>query len=770
MFSRAPRASHVCLRCSKYPTRQVSRPSAKSARSFLDGGRVRHQSALATKTDDIAEDQEDGQSAHLFDANHGSSVEDGPSRRPRHYYTRKVRIAETAGIGVEALGKPSEIILLPSHDRKLPKSVEYTETPKLDLSAAIESEKVPLRWEQVKEYIEKAHSGLDTQQGPLSQEEWNALRVALTRGFSKAQLRRFLQEESAHRPAIPEDAGRRAYIALIATHVWGYELPLAAQPPSDAAAERHEAGTSTVTANVEFTNEQDLLLLQRDAEHGLQSLTRKYGVSIVVRGRSVTIKGSKNAVNVAKGWLQKHRTRTTRIDLDGFAEAFFTETSARDMRKRIAELDQRIGAPRAAVLTRSTKDGMQVRFLQPNKTTVPMGVRRDLRLLAEDNFRPCFLASSRPERVTFVPYFTEKAQLWGRDKHWRRACDTIAGTSTGHTRRAETAVWVDEQWKEFKKRLEHPLHKLPVGSPNAPRCEYSARMGMNLYDHSPTSTHSGLSNPNRASWFVDDVPLLMPLLTNKELRERPGPSKSDVPGPSKSDVPVDSPFLQRLLLKPVHLDSSAPSVEIWLYGQDPAAGLRQSLNIARVTAVLKESQTRHLSLPTLPIDVSVDRQVKQDLFVSHSPGTSQCPALLRAIGTYLAKTRRNTTDTPNFFSFTSMSTSVDLADFAEAVSGATGANVEYFLAAAELVKSRACLLPDLLADEDGTRLVLEHTTYDGGQYGPQRQEVRLVQQPLLTVPPKAGVSLDTLKDASLFVGEKIGDLGRQLRHRMQALK
>lgn len=758
MFSRTPRISHICLRCQRDLARRATRYPERSSRPFLGGRSIRHQTAAAAKVVDEADDRENEHTSPLINYDHAPHQDGTASKRPTQYSYKKLKRPRTAGLGVKSLGKPSEIILLPSHDRILPESVDYIETPKQDLSAAIESEKVPLPWEQVKEYIEQAHSGLEKREGLLDLEEWDALKLALKRGFSRVQLHRFLQEEAKGNPDIPEDARRLVLAKLIATHVWGYQLP-ELEPQKPLVAEQENTAEPEATATKEFTNEYDLLLLQRDTKNGLQALSRSKGVSVSVRGHTVTVKGTKAAVKKAKNWLKVTRTRMQDVDLEGFGEIFFVESR----KKHLADLDRRISEDRGVVLTKHTNnDGMTVRYLQPNKDLLMTGIRRQLRMLAEDPFKRSFLASARTERVIFVPYYTRNPPPWATENHWRRAFDPVAIGSTGMTRRAETSLWVEEQWQDYRKQLEHDRQEDPRETPNVVRCEFSARLGLNLYNHGPTTAYSGLTNPNRFSWFVDEVPLLTQLLANKDLQKQPTAATSD--------VPVEAPLLMRVLLKPVHITSQAPIIEIWLWGQDQAAGLRQTLNVARITAIFEESRTQHLSLPTLPVDVSFDRQIKQDLFVHHSPSTSQHPTLLQSIGVYLAKTRKVNTDIPEFYSFASLRIPTDLANLSGFADVKAGGTVEYVLAAAEEVRSNTRLIPDIHGDGDNQDVMLEHLIFDGGRWGANRQELRLVQQPLLTLPPVMGVGLDTLRDMSLYMGEKIGDLGRQLRHRMQSIK
>lgn len=769
MFTRVPRAAHVCLRCQRDLVRKRPRWNENPSRPFLDTGSVRHQSAAAAKPADEYDDHEAESTAPASE--HDGHANGGPTplTSPLFHRYRRVRPSPTAGLGVQSLGKPSEIILLPSHDRVIPDAVDYEDGPRQDLSAAIESEKAPPLWDQVKEYIEATRGGLETQQGPLSIEEWDALKLALKRGFSRIQLRRFLNEHARGKVegGLLDDAGRTQLAALIATEVWDYQLPHQDEEPSSSepVSQEGQPAEPEKVATKTYTNEHELLVLQRDTAYGFQALTRKHAVSIAVQGSTVTIRGTKSNVAKAEKWLKTRTSRAKKLDLAGFSESLFSDRG----KKELAELIRRIGTDRGIVLnTNKSGNAIQARYMQASKPML-VEARRDLRLIAEDRTRPSSMASPRPERVRFAPYFTHKsAPRFADSKYWGRAFDTVAAGSSGTTRRAEAGTGFDQQWAQHKKQLDHPLQDATITSPNSVRCEYSARFGMNLYnlDHS-ISKYTGLSNPRHESWFVNELPLLPQLLARQDFR-------TQAPIPANGDVPIESPFLLKLLMKPVSLGELAPSVEIYLYGKDPDAGVRQTLNVARITAIF-ETKTRHISIPALPVDISIQREIKQDLFVHHSPTTSQHIVFLKNVGDYLAKARTFNDQKPEFWSFDTLKVPSNLVNLSESEQAVKApSRVEYVLAAVEAVTSQARLTPSgLMASQSSTaRPVLEHLVFSGNKWGPDREEVRVAAQPLLVTPAMGGrgLGLDDLWTVSFEIAERFGDIGRQLRHRMQAIK
>lgn len=703
--------------------------------------------------------------------------------------------ARRAGLGVESLGKPSEIILLPSHDRILPSLVKYEDGPKQNLSAALESEKAPVNWEQVKEHIELIRKGLDKQRGQLEHEEWDALRLALKRSFSRLQLRKFLKERAQDRveEVLAEDASRPQIAALIATEVWGYQLPHIEerrQPMNTELREEDEVVEPEASATKEYTNAHDLLLLQRDPKYGFPSLASAFDVAVSITGSTVTVKGRSAAVDKAKKWLDSRVPRLKNVDIDGYKQPFFAD----DKRKQLlTALCQKVGPDYGVVLGRHPKgEGMHVRYMQANKHAV-VAIRRDFRLMAEDKTESSFMSAARPERIKFAPYFATARAPWATEaSHWGRGYDTVALGSTGMTRRAETSAQLEEQWEDYKKHLDHPLYHAATDDPNGVRCEISTRFGMNLYHAEAMSQYTGLSIPGSRTLFVDEVPLVAQLMANNHFRDRPPP-------PTASDVPAQAPLIARLLLKPVHLSSIAPTIEIYLYGLDPTAGLQQTLNVARITAIL-DSQSRNVSLPTLPVDISFSRQLKQDLFVQRSPTTPQHPTLLDSIGRYLRQARKSSDHVPDFHFFANFHIPKDLQNLALSFSS-SGTDqphggfpvkkqgiVEYVLTAAETVTTQHRLTPDL--GGDSSRLLLEHRAFAGGRWGPDRQELHVTQEPLLAAPAAlsttnnnsndgadaaagaaaGGGGLDNLRTVTLDVAERFGDVARQLRHRMQAAK
>lgn len=768
MFSRAPRVAHICLRCQRDLARKRPGWLESSPRPSPGARFVRHQSVAAAEPVDDYDDH-DPHPSQNHDADPLVDEVPAPEKaRENRTRWRKVRRTPTAGLkGIESLGKPSEIILLPSRDRILPESLEYEEGPKQNLSAALESEKAPVNWEQVQEHIELTRRSLDKQRGQLEREEWNDLRLALKRGFSRVQLRKFLKER-ALRPVnedVAEEASRPQIAALIATEVWGYTLPRQEQRrPSNPDAQQEETNEPEASATHEYTNAHDLLLLQRDPKYGFQSLTSRLDVSVSIAGSKVTVKGKSAAVEKAKKWLETRTPRLKNIDIDGYGHRYFATDKTKQSLKAHCE---KIGTDYDVVLSKHPKgEGVHARYMQANKHAV-VAIRRDLRLLSEEKTDPCFMAAARPERIRFAPYFTAAAAPWGTEaRNWGRGFDTVAFGSTGMTRRAETSTQLEEQWEEYKKLLDHPLYHTTSEDPNGVRCEISTRFGMNLYQAEAMSKYTGLSIPGQRSWFVDEVPLVAQLLANNHFRDRPS-------APIASDVPAGAPLIVRLLLKPVHLSSLAPTIEIYLYGTDPATGLAQPLNVARMTAIL-DSQSHNVSLPSLPVDISFTRQLKQDLFVQRSPTTPQHPTLLDSIGRYLRKARNSSDQVPEFFFFSDFQIPKELQNLAVSPDQQRGVSnkgtVEYVLSAVETVTTQSRLTPDLGDPEPDARLLLEHRIFTGGRWGPDRQEVRVVQEPLLAASRVRNAGLDNLRVVTLDVAERFGDMARQLRHRMQAVR
>ncbi|ETN46472.1 uncharacterized protein HMPREF1541_00657 [Cyphellophora europaea CBS 101466] len=757
MFNRAPRVAHICLRCQrnlarKSPGWPTPQPSIAPGRGF-----IRHQSAAVARSINDDDDYHEPEPIHTQIAPHESITEASIPVPPRTKSTRyrRLRRTPTAGLNIETLGKPSEIILLPSHDRVIPESVQAEDGPRQNLSEALESEKVPVSWEQVKEHIESTRSKMREQRGQLDTSEWTKLAGALKRGFSKMQLRRFLKEQTqGPSPTIPPDSATRPQLAaLIATNVWGYQLPQEVkQSLSDVdspAKEKPPKPQASYTQD--FTNHSDVLLMQHDPSYGFRSLTSQLGVKVSVAGSKVTVQGDRASVKRAEKWLLSRKPRLKNINVEGFGESMFAD----DRKKNLSSLLQDLSAEYGVVASRHPKGaGMNVRYMQANRNAL-VSIRRDLRLLTEDNCRPSFMASARPERVKFAPYFTVDPAPWPTEAaHWGRGFDTVAVGSTGMTKRAETSAQIEDHWESLKKQLDSPISDTPLTEPNSLRCEFHARFGMNLYAMEPMPKYTGLSIPKQESLFVDEVPLLAQLFVNSNFQERPSP-------PAASDIPTNSPLVLRLLLRPVQLSSKAPSLEIYVYGQDPTMGLRQTLNVARISALINE-QVRNISLPTLPVDISFTRQLKQDLFVQRSPSTSQHPTLLQSIGQYLSKARKTNAEEPNFFYF---------ADFIipdNFILASETGEIEYVLSSVETVNTDSRLTPDL--GYGSTRMTMEHLVFGGGKWGSDRQELRISQVPLLAAPPAHNVSLENLRTVTIDVAERFGDMARQFRSRMEAVK
>lgn len=651
---------------------------------------------------------------------------------------------------MQSLGRPSEIIVLPHRDRIIPESARGEDGPQQNLNEALEQENAPVPWEQVMEHIEQTRAAVGKQRGPLDIDEWTSLKATLRRRFDRAQLKRYLLEKS---PAVAnslEGAPRPNFPAIIATHIWGFQLP---EPPVPLDKPAGNKANRQVTKRVTVKN--DLFLFERDTEMGFKRIASSTGASISVNGNIATINGTPNAVNRAQSLLNETLAMMKEISLQGFGDDLLNDANKTALRSLLAALDEK---HQVIVQRDGTRAVFKVRYFKRNSRAL-LKVRRELRLAVGERLASTTLVSPRPQAVTFAPSHAAAATPWTtKSQEWARAFDATASGSPSDAQ-IEGNEKLEKEWQAVKRALSRPYIENSRSNPNDFRAEFSARLGINRYHLQGGGKYTGQTAPTTSqSWFVDEFPLVAQLFADQAFEKA-------LFEPGNYDIPLDSPLLYRVVLAPVILSSPSPRLEMYLHGADQNLGLCQRLNVARITAI-QEENNHNFSLPTLPVDVTFLRQIKMDLFIQRSPSTSTHPALLQTIGEYLAKTRKQVNQVPDLPLFHNFTIPVELLKVTS--SAKSPVDTEYVLESAEIVDNRCRLAPHVLSD--GVKLPIEHTIFTGGRYGPDRQELRISEVPLLAAMRQKPVSLEKLRSVTWDVAERIAMLSKQLRRRMEHMR
>jgi hypothetical protein len=814
MLSRGHRLASVCLRCRRdLARRAASLPPNPATATNTSAPRRNQSSAAAALIDDTYDEPEQSPEAHV-------DIEDEPEppvrrKRLKVVSDRSFKPVPTAGIGVESLGKPSEIIVLSPKDRRIPGSIGSDDAPQQSLAEVLEEAKTPAPWAQVKEHIEGLRPTFGKDERPLTDSEWRALRYKIRSGFSTPQLHRYIRESGSWLHAHPPKT--KATDFIIGRGIWGYRRVTQEQGEDS-------AGLGNAYTEVLVLKAYDRLLwsvtagdFDNIAAATHTSITKpqshKVKSSDVVEDR-VKITGTRDNVAQAKKLISARQCRSEVVKLKGFGSVLLAE----DKKDALEQLLKSMGAEHGVSLRRKGKGAILLRAWSSN-VGVTDRVRRDLRSVAAS------VSAARDSSVVpaldsqdlqLMPCYPDAFIPWSTQPHeWGRL----------HGVGVDTAA-ENSEWSSLLRRLGTGRVTWRGQASEHTRTEFSAHLGLNLHHIEHAHTRDGppkdvrslsaagrtLSEPagmGISSCFVDNVPMLAQLLASLppyHAHEGSATPRTD------GDTNMESIKL-RLVLKPVSLVARAPTIEVYLRGRHPHMGLRQPLTISRVAVTLKETSL-NVAVTQAPIDVSMVRQLQKDIYVESS--FSDTPMLLEQMNEYLAKARNGKDELPNFSSFVSFRIPSELHEDSGRTNFDPSTPTEYVLSSADTVRYQLRSIPleeevsklKTLKSAARPHVILECATfkpYRGNRHEPaplgplfkasvasdatpaedvssvrepssralsqpasvgliqdlpERQELRLVRAPhdgsRRTLKP------DQLRSAYKFIAERIAQLGRDL--------
>ncbi|OCT53764.1 hypothetical protein CLCR_09554 [Cladophialophora carrionii] len=228
MLARGPKSVYVCLRCQRnllgdnfnHPARVLRRwQSAAPSRAALD---------------DI-DYGDDSNSTSVHQPQDESLSR--PRPRGKRQFWRKWKPDPTAQLGVNSLGKPAEVILLPSRDRKItqvPKG-DRTERAGTTLQESLDSENVPLSGAKLAENIEQIRLLVGKMRGQLEKHEWKTLKRNLKTGFQTSQLKKYIRLRKGDHGPPPElrrNQSKDDIIRYLAEEIWGFITPARDEIPT----------------------------------------------------------------------------------------------------------------------------------------------------------------------------------------------------------------------------------------------------------------------------------------------------------------------------------------------------------------------------------------------------------------------------------------------------------------------------------------------------------------------------------------------------------
>lgn len=348
MFARATNRSYTCLKCQYRLFLQENRglePQKITPRVRQRWHSFTAKAAVKDEPYDDVPDSEDKVQIRY----------DSTAHNP--YSSRRWRPTPTAEIGVDVLGKPAEILLLPGRRQKRrkdgkesdeivtgetePKTTEEgaedVAQPSIHESLAAESQ--PTSMTEALENIEKIWEEARTTavDGFLERDQWTKYFNALSTGFTKAQIERYLEQnksasESSTNQGTPSLSGRtftrRTAATEIMTNLWGFsnDLPMTSD--------------RTITKTIILGRGRRELIFAIDKEW--RRFTRHLSIRLGPNRREIEVTGPETWVMKAQTVFAslKRRTREHHITLpDQYAKALEEQKSASDLAIRSMLLD-----------------------------------------------------------------------------------------------------------------------------------------------------------------------------------------------------------------------------------------------------------------------------------------------------------------------------------------------------------------------------------------------------------------------------------------------
>lgn len=803
MFARVSSCASVCLRCQRCVTHApLHRQTPPACSGPARVGR-RWQCAAAVKVEDDTED---------LDIPHPPEEEileiDGtasPTPRPRHRF-RKWRPSPTAELGVNALGKPAEILILPSRDRKIPVvPTEPDHEPREGLQQSLDSEKEPLSLDQLKENIEHIRTELGQERGQLEPAQWEQLQRTLKDGFRIKHLVRYIE---SLRPTAPEGvrkldnsgvrrAGKSLLIKYIAEEIWGYSVPQAGDVQKD----------QDRTIRIKMKSKNHLELLLRDPRQPFKRVADANNVKLDVfrHGSGVAITGRPIMAAAAQAQLREliGSIRTSVLELDESLQKWFASMPRESISLILQSLERKYGL----LLTELPKKIQMTSFA---KSPVAPLIRRELLVACKsDEEAVKFTAWPSTRHTALMPFSTSNTlsfsactKTWGRLVDHRDEGQVANPNPAGEAERTlykTLAQLKGEQrarYASISSSISESLGEDGMPWPrkaNSPRFEYFARFGQALFDQDLAQSEGAvrrdqitlpLKNPSKLSTsaFVIDIPLLAQFLA----RRKRWPPMSGTQRP-QMDISDSFPLVVRVSLVPTTTEWAAPTLEIFLAGEAIQHGLNQPLRVVRVSAIHDEKLYR-LLVPSKPVDITFTRRLREDIFPTKTTATTPGHGkFLKQLRDYLVQGQGQ--DRPEQQPGLNLPPFVDLkipdplfrrADVVEtnkaksvvakatadqedkdgtetspamAQAEAPPSAIEYMLQSVEVIDT------DARATPTKSPFALEHVTYQGGRWGPDRQELRLVQSPIRYAPSAKKIKFHSLFHASMEVVYKLGKVG-----------
>ncbi|KIX95872.1 uncharacterized protein Z520_08580 [Fonsecaea multimorphosa CBS 102226] len=335
MLARATNTVHICLQCQRNLARASLNPSGAAESGYRRGLR-RWQSVAAHQLahEEVGGDHDDNTKPSLeSDIKRQPTTPSWPQPRRRNFRNWKPK--PTAQLGVNSLGQPTEVLLLPTRDRRIPQVPQDEGKEKMlgsTLQESIALENVPLNRQRLAENIEQVRSLVGKMRGQLEEHEWTTLKRHLQGGFEKKQMRRYirLRKSNGSFPRDIEKYNKRELIKYLVEEVWGFTIPMQDEPvaPTTKESNRESEMIFALHESVRF----DHLLM--NPSQPLKRIAQEWDVQIDVYPEQFKIRtrGAKTKLNKALQEISAYAKKLGQIaiQLTGTLGAMYRDPATRE--------------------------------------------------------------------------------------------------------------------------------------------------------------------------------------------------------------------------------------------------------------------------------------------------------------------------------------------------------------------------------------------------------------------------------------------------------
>lgn len=633
MFGRASRQLAICVH---YQTRLIERHQIRQqpASVHICPQHVRRQSSTVTAP---VEDDEHGDTPAPSASSVGNASHNPPpiKQSTNSAVFRRLRPQQVEKLEIDALGKPAEVLILPTRDRKASSSAAINEEDgkRINLQQSLDLDLQPVSLSDALGNIESLRVEMGEDKHEFTTAEWNDHRRRLADGFTKAQLQEYLRVNSNQGSSLthisnPSGASQKRNVAdLIMVKSWGWRC-------TDVAEHAEKTVAAPLNTRKIAIGASRLGFILHDRTQPLRHISETFDVQVDVfkKNKQLVLNGSATAVMLADARLRESLSTVREGTLK------ITDSIARLLNKE----------PESSLLITKLAQKHNLYIIKETELLRIVGrsadrvgvVHRDLLMLSRDFLEttPFTMWQELEKELSQAPFYLEDLPEWlCEGKSWYRHASSYASNDTEESgersgnrkarRMAENALKLDKYDQELLSRF--------VVAPGCLKHEYHVNIGQVLFGRpnnaSPNQAASSKSSHHEPSLLASYHTLLPQILAKKDFI----PLQVSQPVEGASKETTARPLLLRLRLRPLSQGAYCPQFEVLLSGNDVDLGLRQQLEIRSVVAIIDEWR-HNLLLPHLPVDIEMVRRSELNLLgdVDSKP-TKGYLKVLRQIGSFL---------------------------------------------------------------------------------------------------------------------------------------